>query len=359
MKKSILALMVAGLVFNTSCENADKEFPDYDTQVIYFAQQGFCRTITIGVDGDYNTDLDNEHSFEVYATLGGINTNKSDRTAVIEVVNSLANGCKFKDGREMKVMPSSYYEIESNNLTIPKGQVIGCIKVHLTDAFFNDPDATTGNLVIPFVLTQASENILTGTPADGVTNPNRLVSEDWTIQPQDYIFYAVKYKNLYHGTWLSSGTDEVNNNGTITTTVRKQQYVEKDDVRYLTTRSLSTAVYTFEYIVPTVNASGATVDKTISCDLLLNFDDNGNCTISTDTPNCTASGSGKWTENGATKAWGNKDRDLIELNYNFTINYVANEATGEYGFYSLKSTDERLVARDRQNYFETFDIVVE
>jgi hypothetical protein len=49
--------------------------------------------------------------------------------------------------------------------------------------------------------------------------------------------------------------------------------------------------------------------------LLLTFNDNNQCTITSLTDGITATGSGTWTDDGAKKSWNNKDRDLMELNY--------------------------------------------
>ena len=52
--------------------------------------------------------------------------------------------------------------------------------------------------------------------------------------------------------------------------------------------------------------------------LLLTFDGSDKCTISSLTDGVTAIGTGSWTDDGAKKSWGNKDRDLMELSY--TVN---------------------------------------
>ena len=55
----------------TSCENKEVEFDDFDYQTVYFAKQTPIRTIVLG-DNVYPTELDNQHQFEVYATVGGV-----------------------------------------------------------------------------------------------------------------------------------------------------------------------------------------------------------------------------------------------------------------------------------------------
>jgi len=105
-------------------------------------------------------------------------------------------------------------------------------------------------------------------------------------------------------------------------------------------------------IVKVKNAAGSLVNKEISANLLLTFDDSGNCTVSTDTEGCTATGSGRWTYHGSPKAWGDKDRDLIELNYTLTYSYQQSDA--DPVVYKKISTTESLIARDRGSKFETF-----
>ena len=56
-------------------------------------------------------------------------------------------------------------------------------------------------------------------------------------------------------------------------------------------------------------------DKLYDADLLLTFDGSNKCTISSLTEGVTATGDGAWGDNTEKKAWGNKDRDGLELNY--------------------------------------------
>ena len=56
-------------------------------------------------------------------------------------------------------------------------------------------------------------------------------------------------------------------------------------------------------------------DRMFTATLLLTFNDNNQCTITSLTDGITATGSGTWTDDGAKKSWNNKDRELLELNY--------------------------------------------
>ncbi len=121
--------------------------------------------------------------------------------------------------------------------------------------------------------------------------------------------------------YLRRGVDKITENGEVTTSVRHAESVEKDEVCSITTRSLDTAVFP----VSTTDVNGTTV----SCDLLLTFNDKNECTITSGTTGISATGSGKFVEDGEKKAWGNKDRDAIYLEYNvdFGIKQVVTKDT--------------------------------
>ena len=88
----------------SSCENQEVDFPDFDYSTVYFAYQYPVRTIVLGED-TYDTSLDNQHKFEIYATMGGVYANKK-RVAIDFVVdNSLTNKLFFSVGDPVKPMP--------------------------------------------------------------------------------------------------------------------------------------------------------------------------------------------------------------------------------------------------------------
>ena len=321
---------VLGLLLLSSCENGDVSFPDYDYQTVYFARQTPVRTITLG-DDVYPTELDNQHRFQIYATMGGVNSNKSDRTIQIKVDETLCNGLKFEDGSDVKPMPNNYYQLGSNTITIPSGSIQGCVDVQLTDAFFADPLSTKVTYVIPLRMVSAAEKILDG---------------------KDYILYAVKYKNKYHGCWLSKGTDVLTTNGQSETVTRQPEFWEQADLVYLTTDGLQQSRYQVSANVTVVSASGKNSVETKTCDLLLTFDAGDHVTITTDTPDCTATGSGQWAWQAAKKAWGNKDRDQLTLQYEVTYSYTSGGQTVT----TTRQTTETLVMRDRQSKLEDFTV---
>ncbi len=356
MKKSIFYIMALGVAL-TGCKNGDVDFPDYDYQTIYFARQSPVRTITLGDERYADNTLDNEHAFEIKAVLGGVNENRADHAVNFKIDNSLCDNLYFSDGRKVEAMPESYYTVATDRMVIKKGSVLGGARFDLTDAFFADPKSIDVTYVIPVVLTNSADSILCGKVKDGVVDPNRLRSDDWSVIPQDYVLYAVKYKNQYDGSWLSKGTDKTTHKGSTTTSDRNAEYWEKASVRYLKTRSLTQSVYTHTFSVPTIDAEGNGSEKNISCDLILTIDESGNCSVATDTPDCTASGSGKWERLGEKNAFADEDRDRLELNYTYTINYVVNEQTGETASYTVE-TNEVMCLRARENTLEEFSFVL-
>ena len=310
-------LAVSAALLTTSCENGDREFDDFDYQTVYFAYQNPVRTITLGEDDVYPTDLDNEHKMNVYVTLGGVWENKQDRHVKIAVDNSLVEGKTFTDGSPIVAMPENYYHLTSNEITIPSGKVMGATTVELTDAFFADAKAPEVNYVIPLKIIDASDSIL---------------------ESKNFTLYAVKFKNKYTGAWLSHGTDEIDENGTKKTQVREPEDFRKYDVRHLTTVSLNQCDYTL-----TDNIGSTPVSGTIR----LTFDNSDNCTLTSASENFEVTGTGKWISKGAEKAWNDKDRDLLELTY--TIRYKAGTQ------YKTISTKESLIMQTRENKLETFE----
>ena len=111
---------------------------------------------------------------------------------------------------------------------------------------------------------------------------------------------------------------------------RHAAYVEYDEVVYTTSKSRN------QVVVPIATTEVAGVPTT--CELLLTFNENGDCTVESNNENiCTASGTGKYVKNGAPLAWGNKDRDILYLDY--TIDFIQDDV--HY------ITQDTLVWRDR------------
>lgn len=312
MKKSFLLIAaMAGALF-TACENNDWEFPDYKYSAVYFAYQSPIRTITLGEDESVDNSSDNEHKCQIMATVAGVYDNKTNVEIGIRVDNSLCNGYTFESTKgDIEPLPSSHYTLSSDKITISKGKILGGVTVNFTDAFFNDPKSTSLNYVIPVVMTgvQNVDSILEGKPS--VANPHRVTKSDWEVQPKDYVLYAVKYISKYDSHYLRRGIDTYSGSKT-GTEVRHAAYVEKDE----TIGGFSTVgLNKVQWARPTRDTKGEIIDSK----LLLAFDESGNCTITSNSNGVTAAGSGKFVSKGDKNSWGNKDRDVLYLDY--TMDY--------------------------------------
>lgn len=319
MKNKLYILLVLILALG-SCKNEEWSFPDYENQSVYFAYQGPIRTITLGED-IFDTSLDNQHKLQIMGTVGGVYSNKENITIGISVDNTLTQGLTFPAplSGSVKPMPANYYTLASNKIVIPKGSLIGGVDVQLTDAFFADPLSVNTTYVIPLTMTSADQNK--------------------TILPdKKYTLYAVKYINTWEGNYLRRGKDVVvgkaGNASLSQTIVRHTQYVEKDEVNKLNTRSLTQTAFPVVFKV----TGGSSINRT----LLLTFDNNGNCTISADDASFTATGTGKFVKRGEKNSWGSQDRDALYLNYQIDLSD------------RTISTLDTLVMRDRGVKAETF-----
>jgi len=139
----------------------------------------------------------------------------------------------------------------------------------------------------------------------------------------------VKYMNPWQAKYIRRGVDNVTEKGVTTKIVRKdfslvntdlEHYKENpvnqnDEICDIKTKNMSQAIF---------NVSFKTSGASVSCNLILTF--NGNqCTISTDDPNVTATGSGEFIAKGSGRPeykdyqWygeGKADeRDILRLAY--------------------------------------------
>lgn len=294
--------------------NKEVTFPDYKYQTVYFAYQYPVRTITFGEDV-FSTELDNQRKCKIMATTGGVYYSKKDLHIGIAIDNSLlGNGLLFGAGKdEILPMPEKYYSLAANNIVIPQGSLTGGVEVQLTDAFFNDPGAIRNTYVIPLRITQ--------------------VNTDSVLSGKDFILYAVKYVNTWHGNYLRRGKDVMS--GSVNqTVVRRQSYVEKDEVIKLSTKSMK------ELELPVVYKDQH--GNNVNCTLLLTFDDSNKCTVAAANGSFTATGSGQFIKRGEKNSWGSKDRDALYLNYQVTLPDMQVTAS------------DTLVMRDRSVTMETF-----
>ncbi len=317
-----LALGAMSLPF-VACENQDIEFPDYEEGVaVYFPYQTPVRTIVLGSD-ETNTDLDKQHKCKISATMGG-SINGRDIVVDIAIDPSLVNNLKDEAGNPIKVMPADYFSLSSDKIYF-NGNLTGSVEVQLTDAFFNDPLSVANNYVIPIVMTNqvGADRVLNG-EYEGESAPARTNTEAWKTVPMDYVLYCVKYKSKYDAYFSRCGNYT---SGDVT-----EQIPAESTAKYKDLQPDGTYVYHFDPVIDGADCNTITlslnevkysVDKNvggteIKCDVKLTFDEAGNCTVSSMTEGVTAEGSGKFTPNGAIKAWGDKDRDHLKLDFTVT-----------------------------------------
>ncbi len=325
-----------------SCKNSDVDFPDHqDGIVAYFANQYPVKTITLGEDSEQDNSLDNEHKFKIFATHGG---SYEPRELSIDVVvdNALVDGLTFdSEGKhQVKAMPENYYTLASTTFNHDHGFFYGS-EVKLTDAFFADPDVIRNTYVIPLrmVAARGADRINSGEAVDPESNPSRSDVTAWNVQPKDFVLYCVKYVNEWDASYLRRGIDRITENGVTTEVKRHKDYVERDEVVNLTTESLNACIFPVSTVVDDGSESG----KTETCDLKLAFAADGTCTITSNTPGITASGTGKFVKRGEKKSWDNRDRDALYMEY--SINF----GTRQY------STLDTLVMRTRDIASEYFN----
>lgn len=328
-------LLVSALFsFMMSCSNQDIEFDDFEGGTsVYFAYQYPVRTIVLGED-TYDTSLDNEHRCEIYATMGGVYANKKKVSIDVVVADSLCKNLFFEDGSSVVPMPSNYYALSGSQIVLDKA-LMGAVGVQLQDAFFADPKALSKTYVIPLLMTnvQNADRILTGRLiADGAP---RTYSAGWDIQPQDYILYCLKFINSWHGNYLRRGVDQITENGVTTTNVRRTANVEKDEICNLETAALKLVNYPVSTTYTVTGSDNKPTKATLNCDLLLTFNDQNECTITSKTEGVTASGTGKFVKNGDKNSWGSKDRNVVYLEYK--VDFGAKQCV----------TKDTLVVRDR------------
>ena len=79
MKKNLAYIGLVLLILTwTSCESSDNEFPDFDYQTVYFANQYGLRTIELGESEFVDNTLDNQHKMVIKAAWGGGYTNRNN-----------------------------------------------------------------------------------------------------------------------------------------------------------------------------------------------------------------------------------------------------------------------------------------
>lgn len=332
--------LTVAITLLVSCKNEEVAYPDFNYKAAYFATQYPLRTVVLGEELLVDNSLDNQHKVDIKATIGGVYENRENVVIDIKVDESLLDGLYFNNGGAKIIpMPSNYYTLASSQITIPSGSILGGVQVQLTDAFFADPSSISRTYVIPLVMTGLSgaDSILKGNPA--VANPSRFIMQNWITRPKDYVLYAVKYVNPWHGNYLRKGADQITKaDGSVTSVVRHTPYVENNEVVSISTGSLKTA----NLPLAIKNSSGTNVPFT----LVLNFADDGTCTVGSNSANFEIAGSGKFISKGEKNSIGGSDRSAIYLDY--TVNFKNLNLR-----YATKDT---LIVRDRGIKAEYFDV---
>jgi hypothetical protein len=338
MRKIFLLLLAILTMF--ACKNQDWDFPDFEYSAVYFAYQTPVRTITLGED-IFNTELDNDFKFEIMATWGGGYTNRQNVIIDIVIDESLCDDLTYSDNSsQVFPMPSAYYTLESNQIVIEEGKVSGGVKVQLDESFFEDSLSLSRNYVIPMVMSnvEGADSILTGdTDFPGTS---RVESNLWNVTPKDYVLYAVQFINKWDANYLRRGHDIIITDGVQSENTRRAEFVESDEINSLNTLSLT------EVEFPLSLQDSLGIDYSFS--LILSFDslDGNECKVIAGDNVVSASGTGKFVKRGDKNSWGNKDRDVIYLDYEYDLGTV-----------QIKTKDT-LVVRDRGVAFETFTPVV-
>ncbi|WP_127124561.1 DUF5627 domain-containing protein [Pseudoflavitalea rhizosphaerae] len=341
MKKLILLSFILLVVFY-SCSNKDTVFPDYKYSTVYFPYQSPVKTLVLGED-IYDNTLDNQHKCLVMATMGGVYENKKNITLTVVADPSLAQDLKFESaaGDDIVMMPESYYSLPSTKdqtILIPSGKFMGGLEVQLKDEFFQDPRSIKNTFVIPMRITGVTnaDSVLSG--KSNLPDPDRRNAGDWVTVPKDYVLFAVKYINPYHGTYLRRGIDNVNgaggNTALDTTVIYHAPFVEKDELCNMVTTSLNE-------VSVSLNAKNRG-NVNVPFQLILHFDNQGKCSIANPaTASYTITGTGELVKKG--DMWGNEKRDVLYLQYQ------ADFGTTTHAF------KDTIVLRDRGVKMETFN----
>lgn len=334
MKKILYLLIILTII--VACENQENKFPDFDYNAVYFPVQYPVRTLSLGND-DIDNSLDKELKFNIGVSIGGMYENTRDWTVDYIVDETL---CDSLDNNVMP-LPSSYYTLTpENQVTIPKGSFSGLILVQLTEDFLSDSLATGNHYVIPLRITSSSaDSILSGLPL--IPDADKRIASEWDAgtPPKDFTLFMVKYVNEMHGKYLKRGVDYTTNvfGKNIDTTSYHAQYVEEDEVVSLATIG--------RYVVQT-NYMGGNSGDTYSIKLTSDPTSGAVVVETSESSDYTVPvpGSGNYVFGGDT--WGGRDRDVIYLNYRYTVGLNSHQVY------------DTLVFRDRGIKYEEFTPVV-
>src|SRR5690606_19488631 len=137
---------------------------------------------------------------------------------------------------------------------------------------------------------------------------------DSILSTKDFVLYTLKFIKQWHGNYLRRGA-KIMTGDVVRNVTRYAAYVENDELNKLNTRSLHSTNFPVQF----KDAEGGNI---CSCTLLVDFDEEGKCTISTNTTGYTATGTASFVTKGEKNSWGNKDRDALYLDYQVTYRKV-------------------------------------
>lgn len=345
MKKIFIYFTIIALLIG--CQDQEINFPDFDLKAVYFPLQLPLRTLSLGEDRIDNS-LDKELKFDIGIAIGGMYKNNKNWTVDYMVDNSLTENVTM-GGNPVVALPSQYYTLSpANTAIIPSGSFSGRIRVQLKDEFLDDPLALTGHYVIPLRLTGTSaDSILSGMAAEGITNPDRRVVEDWEAAktPKDWVLFGIKYVNAYHGTYLHRGRRiRFQDGAPLDTIIYRNKYVENDKlIKFYTTGKNKVITDGISNLLSSGNDKYA---------MEITFNNmtgaSGSLTITPVTGSIYAvNGSGQYFQKSeSVEGFAGLKMQSVHLNYSYTEGIYTNQVT------------DTLIFRDRGIVFEELSITV-
>jgi len=312
MKKILYLLSIGALLFG--CENQDVEFDDFAYQTVYFPYQTPVRSLILGDEEIGDNSIDLEHAFSIGASIGGMYSNTKDRVLTVELAPELASKITDANGKELKLLPSDYYDATFDKITIPAGSFFGKMRVNLTDAFFADPLTVGLSYVIPVRITSASgDSILSGKALASVASPDPRRATDWITLPKNYVLFGIKYINPTHGVYLLRGK-RTNTTNALDVVTYSKSFIDDNDMTKLTTKSLT------ENFIPTVGGTNKEASNA-KYSMLLTFNkDNKTVAVSQkSTSTVVVNGTGKYFSKTDAQAEGynGKKHRTIYLDYTY------------------------------------------
>jgi hypothetical protein len=243
MKKLFILITIVAAF--TACDNQENLFPDNEYlnpdgsptgkhYGVYFGEQYPVRTLVLGHERFENPD--NDSAFHIGVSIGGMYKNIRDWKVDYILDKTLADSVIMGGTDTIRFLPDNYYSIEpTGSVIIPTGSFSGLIKIKLNKNFFADPKSITKKYVVPLRITATTaDTILSGKVKTGVDYDIRR-SGDFDVAPKNFTLFAIKFVNPYHGIYFHRGAIAYDENGTAKSTVYRDKYLERNQVRTLLT----------------------------------------------------------------------------------------------------------------------------